>query len=465
MWHARPVGGATSDRGTHAAAADRRAARGRPGRATAAAAVLGLAALGGACSKPAPPGERAIASAAVAAASAQAASAAPGASSARGASATAPVASARPPETVERVETPEVADAAGPLAGWIVDTSVPVAPAGPATASRHGIVLTKKNGEAAVARLGAAQPRGAQPATTAIEPLELAPAELFQRAPPPAVAGDAAFFVHGGAVRRVALPAGGAAAMVTGDAREGGRVSAAVVKAGGEKPRVAVAFLAETPSRLVARLHVEGAPAVLTLTPEGSEATTTALAALDRELIAVTLEARTGMSTVHARRITLAGDAPEPGEDAVIWVGGSAQAVTEIAALAGPADDSWAFTAIEHDATHFGLARIRVAKDLARAPEVFWRDYPNGADPAPVAVGSVCGEPVVLYARPSAPAPRSPQELHAAAMGPGGLGPSRVVASAPAFANVSIATLPRGALIGYVAEGRTWAATIRCPVR
>ena len=321
------------------------------------------------------------------------------------------------------------------------------------------------DGEAAVARLGAAQPRGAQPATTAIEPLELAPAELFQRAPPPAVAGDAAFFVHGGAVRRVALPAGGAAAMVTGDAREGGRVSAAVVKAGGEKPRVAVAFLAETPSRLVARLHVEGAPAVLTLTPEGSEATTTALAALDRELIAVTLEARTGMSTVHARRITLAGDAPEPGEDAVIWVGGSAQAVTEIAALAGPGDDSWAFTAIEHDATHFGLARIRVAKDLARAPEVFWRDYPNGADPAPVAVGSVCGEPVVLYARPSAPAPRSPQELHAAAMGPGGLGPSRVVASAPAFANVSIATLPRGALIGYVAEGRTWAATIRCPVR
>ncbi|HOU94489.1 MAG TPA: hypothetical protein PLU22_25735, partial [Polyangiaceae bacterium] len=73
MWHARPVGGATSDRGTHAAAADRRVARGRPGRATAAAAVLGRAALGGACSKPAPPGERAIASAAVAAASAQAA--------------------------------------------------------------------------------------------------------------------------------------------------------------------------------------------------------------------------------------------------------------------------------------------------------------------------------------------------------------------------------------------------------
>lgn len=459
MWHAAAVSGAAAG-GLTRATMRGRGSTGGAGRATAATLLVGLA-FGGACSKPAPPPERVTASAA------PAASAVPGAASSSrpGATPAASAADTAAPETAERAETPEVADAAGPLADWIVDTAVPVAPAGPATASPHGIVLTKRNGEAVVARLGAGQPRGKKPTTTAIEPLELAPAELFTRAPPPAVAGDAAFFVHGGAVRRAELPAGGVSAVVTRDARDGGRVAAAVIKAGTGRPRVALTFLAELPSRLVARLFVEGAPSVLTLTPEGSEATTTALAALDQELIAVTLEARTGMSTVHARRIALTGDAPLPAEDVVVWVGGSAQAVTEVTVVAGPGNDSWAFTAIEHDATRFGLARIRVAKDLARAPEVFWRDYPNGADPAPVATGSVCGETVVLYARPSAPAPRSPQELHAATMGPGGLGPSRVVATAPAFANVSLATLGGGALVGYVAEGRTWATTIRCPTR
>jgi len=457
MWHAAGVGGAVAGEVMGAWTL---------GHATAATLLVGLA-FGSSCSRPAPPQERAAASAAVAASATTAAPASSGAPSAAGAGKTpaTPTASAATPDAVERVETPETTDAAGPLAGWIVDAAVPVAPAGPATASPHGIVLTKRNGEVVLARLGAAQPRARKPATTAIEPLELAPAELFTRAPPPAVAGDAAFFVHGGAVRRAPLPAGGASAIVTPDARDGGRVAVAVFRTGTEKPRVALAFLAELPSRLVARLFVEGAPSVLTLTPDGSEATTIALAARDQELIAVTLEARTGMSTVHARRIALTGGAPLPGEDAVIWVGGSAQAVTEVALVAGPGDDSWAFTAIEHDATRFGLARIRVAKDLSRAPEVFWRDYPNGADPAPIAVGSVCGESVLLYARPSAPAPRSPQELHAAAMGPGGLGPSRVVATAPAFANVSLATLGGGALVGYVAEGRTWALTIRCPAR
>jgi hypothetical protein len=252
---------------------------------------------------------------------------------------------------------------------------------------------------------------------------------------------------------------------VTGDAREGGRVSAALVQAGGEKPRAAVAFLAETPSRLVARLHVEGAPAVLTLTPEGSEATTTALAALESG--AHRDHPGSAHRHEHGARATDRdpGDALTPGDDVVVWVGGSAQGGHR------------GRGARRIRRRQLGLHGDRARRDPLRAGPDPRRQgprpraggllarLPERVDPAPVATGSVCGQTVVLYARPSAPAPHSPQELHAAAMGPGGLGPSRVVASAPAFANVSIATLPNGALIGYVAEGRTWAATIRCPVR
>ncbi|MBN2192387.1 MAG: hypothetical protein JW751_06190 [Polyangiaceae bacterium] len=368
-----------------------------------------------------------------------------------------------PPKTVERDEGSEAGAAPEALASLIIDAAIPVAPAGPGTASAHGVVLTKRNGEAVVARLAPAQPRGTKAATTAIEPLEMAATELIARSPRPAIAGDAAYFIRGGALRRVALPAGGASTEIANDARDGARVAATLVTDDTKKQRAAVAYLSETPTRLVARLWVEGAPSVLTLTPEGSEASTMALAAVGPELIAVTLEARTGMSTVHARRISVKKAEPELGEDVVVWVGGSAQSVTEISALAGPGDDSWALTAIEHDATHFGLARIRVAQNPSHGAEVFWRDYPNGVDPAPLAVGSVCDQRLVLYARPATPEPRAPQELHAAIMGPDGLGASRILVGAPAFANVSLAALPGGALVGYVAEGRTWAATIRCP--
>ena len=241
-------------------------------------------------------------------------------------------------------------------------------------------------------------------------------------------------------------------------ARDGTRVSAARA---GDRP--SAAYIGQGASGLVARLWVEG-QAERELSPEGSAANSVALVTpTASELIAVTLEGRTAMTPVHGRRIQIAKDgSTRLADDVVVWVGSSAQPLTELTALASSAGDVWAFSAIERDITHFGLARIRVGSPPSSNAEASWRDYPNGMDPAPIAAANVCGEPVVIFAQPSEARPHAPQELHLAMNRPEALGASQVVARARAFSDVSIAALEAGALISYVADRRTWGLTVRC---
>jgi hypothetical protein len=94
--------------------------------------------------------------------------------------------------------------------------------------------------------------------------------------------------------------------------------------------------------------------------------------------------------------------------------------------------------------------------------EVWWRNYPNGIEPAPASVAWMGGEPVVLYVRPQDPTPNAPQELCLARVTDEGLGPAEVVARARRILMVSLAPVGRGALVSYVADKRTWACTLRC---
>jgi hypothetical protein len=94
--------------------------------------------------------------------------------------------------------------------------------------------------------------------------------------------------------------------------------------------------------------------------------------------------------------------------------------------------------------------------------DVTWRPYPNGLDPAPLATLTACGKPSVLYVRPSTADPGSPKELHLSALGPEGLGPSRVVARARAISDVSGFDAGAEAMVAYVADQRTWALPITC---
>jgi hypothetical protein len=212
----------------------------------------------------------------------------------------------------------------------------------------------------------------------------------------------------------------------------------------------------------VAKLWVQGA-GTHGLSPEGSAANSIALASYSAGLLAVTLEGRTSMSPVHARWVRFADGKPQLGKDAVVWVGGTSQQLTEIATISSAERQASAFLPIERDIAHFGLARIHVAAPPRMNAEVSWRTYPNGLDPAPVACAHICGQPTVAYVRPADQTPRAPQELHLAAVHTDGLGSSEVIARSRAFANVSVAATPFGGVVAYVADRRTWALVLTCP--
>jgi hypothetical protein len=145
----------------------------------------------------------------------------------------------------------------------------------------------------------------------------------------------------------------------------------------------------------------------------------------------------------------------------VPWVAGTAQPLSEVHAIADPWS-VWALLPMERDVTRFGLARVELGLDPHMGANVFWREYPNGVEPAVVTTGYLCDRPVVLYARPTTAEPHAPQELHLSSIGSDGLGPSTVIASSRAFADASFASLAAGALVAYVADRRTWARRLRC---
>jgi hypothetical protein len=353
-------------------------------------------------------------------------------------------------KSVERDEVlePAAADASASAPPDLFD----VGPAGPATATPKGVVLISRDDQVVVAALAP----GPQPK---LAPIELDAGSLSAFGRGAAVAGDTAYWVSKGRLVARKLSGGGLQTLAE-DARDGTRVSAALVDG-----QVVVAYVARPAGvggDATARLW-SGAGETLRLSPEGSAASSVTLLETAAGAWALTLEGRTGMTPVHARGLRRRGGKLSLDEDVVIWIGGSAQPLTEVVASLGPSDELWALVAMERDATRFGLAQVRAGQRPRMGAPVTWRSYPNGLDPAPASSARACGQSFVAYARPSDPKPRAPQELHLARLGPGGLEASTVIARGRAFANVSIASVEGGVLLAYTADHRTWAALTKCP--
>jgi hypothetical protein len=274
----------------------------------------------------------------------------------------------------------------------------------------------------------------------------------------PAIAGGYAYWIRGRALLRRPLRGGGEPEELARDAREGTRVAAALV---GKPAKAVVAYISEAGEELVARLWLEGGKRLL-LTPDGSQATSVNLVPSEDDLLAVMLEGRTSMSPVHARRLLLRGKLPNIGEDVVVWVAPPAQALSEIASLPAAKGGCSSFVTLERTVTDFGLAYFQIGRDPVMDVKVNWLDYPNGINPAPVATGEACGEPVVVFARPSEARPHAPQELHLAKVKGAGLEPSEVIARSRAFNSISLSAVKGGVLVSWTADFRTWARTAFC---
>jgi hypothetical protein len=215
----------------------------------------------------------------------------------------------------------------------------------------------------------------------------------------------------------------------------------------------------ESPPR--AKLWVEGAETV-TVSPEGAGASSIAVAPSGRNLFTVAIDARSAMTPLHGRIVRFHGGQPDLDPDVVMWVGGAAQAQSEVFASA-TALGVRAFLPIERDVSHFGLVMLELGREPVLDPRSVWRGYPNGVDLAPVGSGAFCGSAFVAYVRPETPRPEARQVLEIAEIQSSGLGPAEVVDSATGFANVSLASGTSFAVLAYVADSRTFATTLRCP--
>jgi hypothetical protein len=380
--------------------------------------------------------------------------------------------SAPEPALAERpVEAVDATDVAGSVSGrFIIDGLVDVAAAGPIAATEHGIAMFNRDNRLQLARLAGALTAGAEPRETPLEPLpdEAGP---FPLARGPAVRRGLAYWVSRGRLLGQSLASAGAGSplILAEDARVGTRAAVPVGPARylRDLPQLAayVARAKDPDGPPTARLWIEGQLSHVPLTDDLSASHSVALAATPKGLYAVFLEARTGMSSIHVRQITFSKThEPSVGEDHIVWVGGPARPTTELFILSSEGPRVRSFLTLERDITHFGLADLDVS--LAPGAEFpvlpDWRLYDNGIEPAPFALGEVCGRSVVALARPSSAVPHAPQELVLLELDAERGSLPAVVARSRAFFDVSLVGVSGGAMLGYVADHRTWARAIRC---
>jgi hypothetical protein len=346
-----------------------------------------------------------------------------------------------------------------PAGPFLIDELVDVAPAGPATANEHGVVLVTKSDTLVTAARGPLS-HAKEPAATPVASLDRERHEFAPYGRGPAVAGSFAYWVSQGRLVRRKLDGSGELEVLAPDARQGTRVAA--VSSGGT---AVAAYVSRSPAPDEpprARVWVEGNKRY-ELTPDGSGASSVALTRQGDNFLFMALDGRSGMTPLHARRLRLAPGKKELvlGPDQVVWVGGGSQPTTEIAATT-LGEEAWAFVAIERDVTHFGLAQIRIGREPQLDSPATFVPYPNGINTSPVASARVCGRQALVFARPSTAQPFAPQELVLAELGPQGLSAGDVVVRAKAFADASLSAVEGGALLAYTADHRTWAASIRC---
>jgi len=365
----------------------------------------------------------------------------------------------------------DATDVAGSVSGpFVIDGLVDVAPAGPVTATERGIVMYDRDNRLLLAPLAGPLAPSAAPAETRLAALpdDVGP---FTLARGPVVRRGLAYWVSRGRLLGQSLGSAGttAAIVLRDDARIGTRAAVPIGEPSQLRnlPQMA-AYIARptTPDGPpTARLWLEGQTTSLVLTDDLASSHSVSLAATPSGLGVMFLEARTGMSSVHLRQIKFSKkNEASLGPDHIVWVGGPARPTTELFTLPSDQPRLRGFMTLERDITHFGLVGLDVslADDAEFPVEPEWLAYPNGIEPAPFALADLCGHAVVALARPSSPVPRAPQELVLVDLAHKPRFSPAIVARSRAFFDISLAGLQGGGLLGFVADHRTWARSIRC---
>ncbi len=198
------------------------------------------------------------------------------------------------------------------------------------------------------------------------------------------------------------------------------------------------------------------------LSEDGSGATAVDLASRGASLVALTVDARAALTAMHARSMVYARGL-ELGEDAVLFVGGPGDRQTAAVLALSSVGPGWALLPIAKDVSEFGLAIVRV-DDPPRVDEpMVWSMYPNGLDPAAIAVAPDNGRLWVARVRPRDAAPSAARDLELGEVTGGGFVPHQVVATADSPSEIGLTTDSRGALwVSWLDASGSWLERLAC---
>jgi len=363
-----------------------------------------------------------------------------------------------PTPTREAVEPPPPASDAGIASCTFLVRATKVAQPGPftiATSTGSFEVVAQGSGEPfVVATLNVA------PAAVTVPPSS---GDGKRQLPGCVAAGASVFCVtSSGDVHRSRLtPAKPEGDTVVAHARSGSTLAAAVASA-----HTIVGYTRDrtTSEGPITEAYVEGDDGTeLRVSEDGVGATSVALAPHGDGAIAAYVDARRGMSPVHARTLTMAGGKLTLGKDAVVFVGGSAEVFTRVT-LGAHGPTAYVLLPVAHDIA-FGLGIAKIDGEAPTDAPVSWSDYPNGLDPAPIAatVGDA-RTTFVARVRPSAPKYGSPRVLEIGEVDAAGAFKAfGVVPTVGSPVDVAIASDNAGGFVlAYTDAAGGWVLRLKC---
>lgn len=287
--------------------------------------------------------------------------------------------------------------------------------------------------------------------TLSFEPMSYPPCEL---------AGKATYCVgRGGAVKR----------FLQGAERElaKGRPSTRIAAAPLGEGHSLVAYLVEkvTSEGLTIQANVvldDGEP--VRLSEEGSGATQLALVPAGEKVVALYLDARTAMTPVHARELTVKDGKLVLGTDAVLTVGGPAERGVMLAA--GRRDnDVFALVPMPSDVTAFGMTTLKVPSPPKEDVASKLSPYLNGIDPAPIAASRSGARVYIARVVPEGPEVGAPRALELGHLAPDTSFVSHgLVARGVRITDVSVhEDTAHTAWVLYGDAAHTWLSRFSCP--
>jgi hypothetical protein len=199
------------------------------------------------------------------------------------------------------------------------------------------------------------------------------------------------------------------------------------------------------------------------LSEDGSGATSIALAPRGPSVLALTVDARTALTAMHARVVTFDGRV-KLGEDVVTFIGGPGDRRTRAALATGDTGLAWSLLPISKDVGQFGLALVRLDDPPQLDEPVQWSMYPNGLDPAPVAAAVAGDRTWVARVRPKASEPSSSHVLEIGAVdASGAFDPRDVVTTAGNPSDVALTLGAAGTLwVSWVDSAGAWVQHLAC---